>query len=292
MRVNAGQSNERAQLLAVENSGERMVPEISASFVFWEHVYRYGFASRFVRGKRVLDVACGEGYGSAGLREAGAKHVIGVDISEGACRHARSRYGLDARLGSAKNIPLDNGSVDVVVSFETIEHVPQPIRFLEECARVLTPGGRLIISTPNREVYSAPGRPINPHHCSEMSEKEFVTALGANFYGITLYSQHLEWAPWWTVRTLSADRTPWGRFKWFRRLLRSAQFRTCPICVCDPSAEERASAANEVAAAGRRTLSPLNPYVLRPRAAWTGERPFYLVATAVSKGRGSAKADA
>ena len=73
------------------------------------------------------------------LQRAGAKHVIGVDISEEVCLHARRKYGLDARSGSAERIPLPDSSVDVVVSFETIEHVSDPNSFLDECVQVLVP---------------------------------------------------------------------------------------------------------------------------------------------------------
>src|SRR5271168_5208728 len=132
--------------LVMDPTDERMVPESAGAPTFWEHVYRYAFATHFVAGKRVLDIACGEGYGAAALQKAGAARVIGVDVSESACRHACSKYGLDARPGTAEKIPLPDSSVDVIVSFETIEHVPNPIGFLDECARILTPGGRLIIS--------------------------------------------------------------------------------------------------------------------------------------------------
>ena len=97
------------------NAGERMVPEVADQSTFWEHVYRYAFASRFVAGKRVLDIACGEGYGAAALQKAGAASVVGVDASDLACSHARSKYGLDARAGSAEQIPLPDNSVDVVI---------------------------------------------------------------------------------------------------------------------------------------------------------------------------------
>ena len=122
------ETNHRFALVLEDNAGERMVPETSDRFTFWEHVYRYAFASRFVAGKRVLDIACGEGYGAAALQKAGASHVIGVDVSGDACVHALKRYGLDARPGSGEQIPLADDSVDVVVSFETIEHVRNPGR--------------------------------------------------------------------------------------------------------------------------------------------------------------------
>ncbi|HEV2174747.1 MAG TPA: class I SAM-dependent methyltransferase, partial [Nitrospira sp.] len=256
--------------LALEDTGERMLPDSTGRVVFWEHVHRYAFACRLVSGKRVLDIACGEGYGSAAIQRAGAAHVIGVDISEAACAHAADKYGIDARVGSAEQIPLPDSSVDVVVSFETIEHVPAPGRFLDECARVLAPVGRLIISTPNKDVYSAPGRPRNPFHCSEMTEHEFLSALRGRFLGIELYSQHLIWAPLWSPRTLSADETPWDWIYPLKRLRRSARFR-----LSDPSPEERSTVVEQILNPGRTRFSALFPYALQPRRNGTGEQPLY-----------------
>ena len=140
--------------LVLDPTDERMIPESAGAGTFWEHIYRYAFACRHVEGKRVLDIACGEGYGSSALQKAGAANVIGVDISESTCAHAREKYRLDARQGRAELIPLHDNCVEVVVSFETIEHVPDPGAFLDECVRVLKPGGIIIISTPNKDVYS------------------------------------------------------------------------------------------------------------------------------------------
>ena len=128
----------------MEYTGERMVPQGADECIFWEHVERYRFASQFVRGKRVLDIASGEGYGGAAMLAAGAKSLIGVDISREAVSHARECYGIDARVGSAEEIPLADASIDVLISFETIEHVPKPDLFLDECLRVLSPGGLLV----------------------------------------------------------------------------------------------------------------------------------------------------
>ena len=91
---------------------ERMVPDEAHARVFWEHVGRYRFAKNFVSGKRVLDIACGEGYGAAALAKAGAASVIGVDISSDTCQHAQRKYGLDARTGDAQAIPLPDRSID------------------------------------------------------------------------------------------------------------------------------------------------------------------------------------
>src|SRR5258708_5302880 len=113
-----------------DNAGERMIPDVSGGFTFWESIYRYALSCLFVSGKRGLDIALGEGYGSAALQKAGAVQVIGVDVSESACLHARNKYGVDTRVGNAEQIPLPDTSVDVIVSFETIEHVRNPERFL------------------------------------------------------------------------------------------------------------------------------------------------------------------
>ena len=122
----------------VINYTERMVPEEAHARIFWEHIARYRFAKDFVRGKRVLDIACGEGYGAAALAKAGAASVTGVDISRDACERARRKYGLDARTGDAQAIPVPDRSIDLIVSFETIEHVDCTGRFRSR----MCPGAR------------------------------------------------------------------------------------------------------------------------------------------------------
>ena len=146
-----------------------MVPEKADGRTFWEHIYRYRFAVKYAKSKRVLDIACGEGYGSAALQQAGAASVIGVDISPEACAHAKQKYQIDARVGDATDIPVEAKSIDLIVSFETIEHIQNPRSFIAECTRVLAPGGEIIISTPNRDIYRQ-HTPNNSYHCSEMTE--------------------------------------------------------------------------------------------------------------------------
>ncbi len=172
----------------LEATGERMIPESTETGDFWAHVCRYKFATRYVRGKAVLDIACGEGYGSSGLLKSGALSVTGVDISDTVCRHAQNKYAIECRVGEAENIPLRDNSTDVVVSFETIEHVPRPERFLEECTRVLRKGGRAIISTPNLSALSDREK-SNPFHCSEMLYDEFVSLIQKHFKSYELFSQ-------------------------------------------------------------------------------------------------------
>ena len=254
---------------------ERMVPDEAHARVFWEHVGRYRFATEFVPGKRILDIACGEGYGAAALAKAGAASVIGVDISPDICQHAHHKYGLDARAGDAQAIPLQDRSIDLVVSFETIEHVDDPVAFLGECARVLVPEGMLIVSTPNRPVYSGDGRQ-NPFHRIEFDTEEFIDLLRTRFRSIQLYTQFNRSAAWWSLRSLSAEQSPWLRIKGFWRL--ASWF--CPAFETHIDPVIRSAADDAILA--RDTLpSPLfNPYIVRARAKGNHEQPYILVAVA------------
>src|SRR6185312_6777686 len=118
----------------MEFTGERYVPT-EAGEIRHEHLHRYAWCARLVEGKDVLDIACGEGYGSAMLARV-ARTVVGVDIAEGAVEHARKVYrdlpGLSFGQGDAAQIPLADSSVDVVVSFETIEHHDRHAEMLRE----------------------------------------------------------------------------------------------------------------------------------------------------------------
>jgi len=254
---------------------ERMVPEQAHARIFWEHVARYRFAKDFVNGKRVLDIACGDGYGAAALAKAGAASVAGVDISSEACEQARRKYGLDTRVGDAQAIPLPDQSIDVVVSFETIEHVDDPAVFLRECARVLVPEGLLIVSTPNRPVYSGDGR-RNPFHQLEFDENEFVNLLRVRFRLIRLYTQFPQSAAWWSLRSMAAERSPWLHIKGFWRL--SSWF--CPAIRAYVDPVTRSTAADAILAHDTFSSSLFNPYIVRARAPWTRERPYILVAVA------------
>ena len=258
-------------------TGERMVPEKAADVTFWEHIYRYRFALPFVKGKRVLDIACGEGYGSAALQKAGAASVIGVDISPETCAHAHRKYGIDARVGDATKIPLPDNSVDVVVSFETIEHLENPGGFVDECARVLAKDGVAIISTPNLEVYRASSGE-NPFHFSEMSESEFVELLESRFEHCTLYSQRSQRAAWWSLRGLSSPTWPLLYVRGLGRL--SNRLRTI---YGERSIERQTNRFRGYPVeAIRRTDKPLsrlfNSYEVRRHRAFHQEEPTYLIA--------------
>ena len=155
---------------------------------------RYRWAAERARGKRVLDLACGSGYGSAILRAGGARWVASADRAEEAFREAAqagSRAGaLRGTLADAARLPFRDASLDLYVSFETIEHVADDRAVVREARRVLAPGGVFVCSTPEREVIS-PGRtladrPDNPYHEREYSRREFEALLRPEFDAIEL----------------------------------------------------------------------------------------------------------
>lgn len=161
----------------------------------WQlHQARYKFASRYIFSKRVLDVACGIGYGSKILADSGAEYVIGVDINKSAIATARQNYyhpSINFVVSSGTRLPLDNATIDIVVSFETIEHINQPSIFIQEIHRVLKPGGILIISTPNKKITSPISwlKPYNRFHISELTQKEFKNLLEKKFTNLNWFGQ-------------------------------------------------------------------------------------------------------
>jgi len=265
--------------MKMEYTGERMVPEGADINTFWEHIYRYRFALPYVQGKRVLDIACGEGYGSAALKQAGAASLTGVDISQEACEHASKRYGVTTKVGDAKKIPLPDKSVDAVVSFETIEHVSNPEKFLDECVRVLAPGGRLIISTPNRKAYLKDASP-NPYHLKELTEDEFIVLLAARFRDVQIYTQRPTAAGWWSLRSLASESALW-RVRGFRRLRWLIQKKCC-LETIDRSVLERAreNPVQTILTRMEWLANLANPFAIRSKSKLSGEIPIYIIAVA------------
>jgi SAM-dependent methyltransferase/uncharacterized small protein (DUF1192 family) len=168
--------------------GERFVPADPhmGADTRQEHLLRYHAAAPLVAGRRVLDAACGEGYGAAILAGT-ARAVVGMDLSAAAVRHAQTTYADAASAagrvsfvtGTIAELPFPDASFDAVVSFETIEHVDAEAqhRFVREIVRVLKPDGLLIISTPNRINYSERPGQRNPFHLHELDPEEFRTLL-------------------------------------------------------------------------------------------------------------------
>jgi ubiquinone/menaquinone biosynthesis C-methylase UbiE len=257
-------------------TGERMVPESADRDTFWEHIYRYRFASRFVRGKHVLDIACGEGYGSKGLQFNGAASVIGVDISPEACHHAHSKYGIDARVGCATSIPIPSNSVDLVVSFETIEHLQDAERFLRECVRVLRPTGTMIVSTPNKNVYNPNDNPQNnPFHVNELSETEFESLMGGRFSNRRIYVQSLKSAPRWSFASFASADSPWHDWRGYWRLQKIKH-----SAIDQREANARQDPVGEIGRAESALERIANPYSIWPRRRFGQYRSVYLICVA------------
>jgi len=163
-------------------TGERLMTDNRSENVP-EHLHRYALACRLARGVDTLDIACGEGYGT-NLLASHAASVVGVDVSADAIAHASRKYKRSALrflLGSATAIPLTDASVDLVVSFETLEHLREQDEMLREIRRVLRPGGQLIMSSPDKRFYTDATGHKNQYHLRELYCDEFRELVGRYF---------------------------------------------------------------------------------------------------------------
>ncbi|MDA8586990.1 class I SAM-dependent methyltransferase [Rhodobacteraceae bacterium] len=172
--------------------GERCTPWVTTQ-ILSAHLHRYFLTLDLVQGQRVLDISCGEGYGSALMFANGASEVTGVDIDTDLIARARRVYGtagLTFKTADARApLPFDDHSFDIIVSFETIEHIREHDGFVAELARVLSPNGTLVISTPDK-AQSDPNQP-NPFHERELGEDEFHDLLAEYFSHVTPHYQGL-----------------------------------------------------------------------------------------------------
>ncbi|MCR4030938.1 MULTISPECIES: class I SAM-dependent methyltransferase [Flavobacterium] len=156
-----------------------------------EHLHRYAIVSDYITDKVVLDIASGEGYGS-NLMSKNASFVYGVDIDTETINKAKSKYNkgnLEFRTGSVEKIPLDDNSVDIVVSFETLEHHDKHVEMMLEVKRVLRENGLLIISTPDKFYYSDERNFKNMFHVKELYKKDFKELIGGYFNKLQLLTQ-------------------------------------------------------------------------------------------------------
>jgi SAM-dependent methyltransferase len=160
-----------------------------------EHHARYWWAAQAVSGRTVLDAACGAGYGSAILAEAGATRVVGVDLDPAAIAGRDPEANVEYVVGDVRKLPLGDDAFDVVVCFETIEHIADGDAALREFRRVLRPDGVLLLSSPNRGVYPAG----NEHHEHEYAADELSTAVGGLFGNVARWRQHA-----WVASTVDA----------------------------------------------------------------------------------------
>jgi len=178
---------------SLEFTGERFTPECERE-IWYEHYHRYALAAHWCANSRTLDAACGEGYGSALLAQAGAT-VEGVDVSEQAIGHAKRRYGhlpgLGFQVADCSHLPYADDEFDRVVSFETLEHLAEQDQLLAEFRRVLKPGGFLVLSSPDKAVYSDAQDNANEFHVKELYRDELEALIGRHFPAFRLLGQKL-----------------------------------------------------------------------------------------------------
>lgn len=186
----------------IEMTGERYIPEMEDEELELEHMERYYAASRLTEGKTVLDAACGEGYGCYLMAKKAGK-VIGIDLDAAAIAHAKRKYSDAGNLtflqaGVDRMDMVEDHTIDVVTSFETIEHVSEAVQhgFISEIHRVLKPEGILIMSSPNRKEYSDRYHFHNKFHIHELYVDEFARLLKGTFRNVRMYRQYLEVASW------------------------------------------------------------------------------------------------
>lgn len=187
---------------------ERLAVGTLPIWVHNEHKARWRFASIFVEGKIVADCACGTGLGSKMFASSGAAAVHAFDLSDdaiAATREACSQLeNVSIKQSNGCELPLESNSIDLFVSFETIEHITTDKDFLSEVVRVLNPAGTFICSTPNRSV-TMPGKeltdiPWNPFHVREYNQPEFLNLLQQYFEDVNLRGQNPKSA--WRVSVL------------------------------------------------------------------------------------------
>lgn len=197
MAYSSGRSVQHGRNDYMDFTGERAIEGKTPEGIMLSHILRYGFAALYCANKEVLDISCGTGYGSMILLQKGhARSVQGRDIFPEAIAYAQEHYsaeGLTFEVGDIMSLGDIRESFDLIVCFETIEHVADPRAALEQLAQSLRPGGILIISTPNR-LLSSPGvksweQPWNRFHVHEFSWPEFAYLLKRRFEIKVLFGQ-------------------------------------------------------------------------------------------------------
>lgn len=166
--------------------------------IYIEHLMRYKSVSEIVKDKIVLDAAIGDGYG-AFILSSHAKKITGIDISNESINYAKNNYNnnnLDYLQSSIEKLPFEDSTFDVIISFETIEHVDINIqnKFFAEIKRVLKDNGILIISTPDKKYYSDIYNYKNEFHIKEFYEEEWNDFISNYFSNTKTFYQKTETA--------------------------------------------------------------------------------------------------
>ncbi|AMA73164.1 MULTISPECIES: class I SAM-dependent methyltransferase [Aneurinibacillus] len=182
----------------LELTGERVIPHLMkpTNGLLLEHLARYYFAIPYAKG-RVLDIACGAGYGSHMIAKNGkhgkqiVKEVVGVDVDKTTIRYAQKTYGhphVTFRREDATdpNLPKKLGQFDTILSFETLEHLEDEAQFMKNLYMMLKPGGTLVLSTPFGK---GRGKPCGvPFHVHQLTEQEFCE-LFSGYSQVEIYYQ-------------------------------------------------------------------------------------------------------
>ncbi|MGO9906358.1 MAG: class I SAM-dependent methyltransferase [Solirubrobacteraceae bacterium] len=152
-----------------------------------ERLVRYSWAAQAASGHLVLDAGCGSGYGSRLLAEGGAREVIGVDLARAVLQVATPAMPEQVRLvpGNLRQLEFEEDKFELVVCFEVIEYVEDPLVVLDELIRVLAPGGLLLVSSPDRDAY----QPGNPYQPNQFAPAELEKALAARLSRVQLLRQ-------------------------------------------------------------------------------------------------------
>ena len=191
-------------------TGERTLPDVpEENYWFQRHLVVYEWIAQRIAGRRVVDLACGEGYGSAVLARTAAS-VVGVDANPEAYEHARLKYTREPVLTFERNmIELWDGDVDCVVFLQTIEHVQDPDAVLERLRALIGPGGVAYVSTPNLLTLAPEGaeKSGNPWHVKEYRAQEYRELCERHFGSVELlglfHARKLRW------HQLAIERARW-----------------------------------------------------------------------------------
>jgi len=172
----------------MKDTGERLIAKGNTkTLTYGEHLNRYISVCDIVSNKTVLDVASGSGYGTFLLSKY-AKKIYGIDNSSDAIKYSKNNYknkNLEYELGDAEKMPYKDGSFDVVISFETIEHLKNPEEYLKEVKRVLKKDGIFVVSTPNDDEFTEG----NEFHIHEYKLDELINLISKYFSNTKNYFQ-------------------------------------------------------------------------------------------------------
>ena len=208
---------------------ERLDPNDRSDHQAAQHWARYEFACQFLPARRVLDCACGLGYGTALLKARGGAACVGIDICQQTIDAARKRYGgPGVEFVSADALALDPhtlGAFERIVSLETIEHLPEPQRFLDVLKPLLAPDGVLILSCPNDAHFAIE----NPYHLWRADPAELQTWLRARFAHVSCYAEmHTLGVSVWPIENIESRPEPSRRYALTGRLIDTIEYTSAP----------------------------------------------------------------